>query len=365
MEQLKASVETFFAQQTWEGIDSIIDLLSTQTQRNGLLDPFVSPDTLLWNGVGVRLMQSGMRLEALTVFHAFLDRVYCLQEEQDQRIHKGTPFQYLGLVYRELGQIEQARKYHILAFIEDAINNRGRTQVGIIKSPASIVLHRTYRMREKELDSIQSFVLGKPLDQKLMYPEELFLDWITENEKTQGLLIARSKEESLFKTNIYYLRKLIQESTNDRTGKSLELLAAYLFSCVDGFEPVPRKGTSAFHFDLIIRNLIKDHQLLKNLGDYIGVECKNLNTTVTAQQLNHFIQKLRLHSMKCGVIFTKKGISGIKYKGLAFGRSIQAKTWNRDGVVVFDITESDLEEIAHGLNLLSLLLRKYESIQFM
>jgi len=365
LEVLRQRITTLLRQQTWGSIDEAIRILTEETRLDGTLDPFRNPDGLLWNDLALTLKANGLLSEALTVFHAFLDRCYELQEEHSRRIHKGTPLQYLGLTYQALGQSEQARKYHILAFIEDVINARENPPNTIVCSPASIVLRRTYRMRETELQSIQDYVLGRPLIEILLYPEDLLLNWMAENERNEQILIARSKEERLYKTNLFHLRRLINLASTDVSGEAMEFLAYYLFSCVDGFEPVPRRGTSAFHFDLVVRNLTCDHPLVAGLGEYIGVECKNLNKTVSAQQINHFIQKLRLHNMKCGVIFTKNGISGVKFRGLVFGRLIQAKTWNRDGIVVFDLTSADLAGLGNGDNLVSLLLKKYEAIRFL
>lgn len=337
------------------------------TGRGRELDPFQNPDFLLWNNVGLHFLNLNMLFESLTVFQTFLDCDYRLQEESNERIHKGTPLQYLGIVYRRMGQLEQSRKYHILAFIEDVINNRRNiVRDNLVRTPASIVLRRTYRMRDLELISLQNYILEEtePNEQPL-YPEEFLLRWRTENELNSNLVIARSKEESLYKVNLPYLRDLINLAINDRTGEELERLATYLFSCVDGFEPIPRKTTGAFHFDLVIRNLVMNHSLLQALGKYIGVECKNITKTVSAQQLNHFISKLRLHDMKCGIIFTNKGISGVKFRGRKYGGQILVKTFNRDGIIVFDITRPDLDMLSRGDNLLSILLRKYENMQFL
>ena len=367
MEELRGRIGELLRDRTWMSLDQIIDILMHNTGREKALDPFQNPDRLLWNNVGIHFLTVGMYFEALTTFQAFLDCYYSLQEEHQERIHKGTPLQYLGIVYRRIGQLEQSRKYHILAFIEDVINSVGNASPNsIVISPASIVLRLTFRMRDLELISLQKFILENiEPDEKPLYPEEQLMNWITENEKKQGIIIARSKEESLYKVNLPYLQQLTKRAIKDQTGVALESLATYLFSCVDGFEPIPRKTTNAFHFDVVIRNLIKDHSLLGAFGNYIGVECKNISKTVSAQQLNHFIHKLRLHNMKCGIIFTNKGISGVKFKGRAYGQQILVKTFNRDGMVIFDITKSDLDRISHGDNLLSILLRKYENIRFM
>lgn len=367
MAELNRRIDELLKQRTWFSIDEIIDLLIRETGKGRTLDPFQDPDRLLWNRVGEEFLRMHMHFEAITVFQSFLDCTYRLQEEHEERIHKGTPLQYLGIVYRKISQFEQSRKYHILAFVEDVINSRANiTADNIVVSPASIVLRRTFRMRDSELISLQKFILEKSKpDETPLYPEDLLIGWIAENEKNQKMLIARSKEESLYKVNLSYLQGLTKKALEDKTGETLEALALYLFSCVDGFEPIPRKTTDAFHFDLVIRNLVDNHSLLGALGQYIGVECKNISKTVSAQQLNHFIHKLRLHDMGCGLIFTNQAISGVKFKNRLYGRQILVKTFNRDGIVIFDITKSDLDGLSMGDNLLSLLLRKYENIRFM
>ena len=203
----------------------------------------------------------------------------------------------------------------------------------------------------------------------MVIPWLIILKWrnFKEKNKDEGLLITRTVEEALFHTNHYYLKELLERSENDTSGSSMEELATYLFSCEfdSGFEPIPKKQTEAFHFDVVVRNLIQAHPLLSMLGEYIGIEAKNIKETVSAEQLNHFIHKLRLHNIRCGIIFTNKGVSGVEYLGdLKYGKNIQVKTFNRDNLIVFDITKDDILRIIQGNNLISILLIKYEDIMY-
>jgi hypothetical protein len=236
--------------------------------------------------------------------------------------------------------------------------------------PAPIVLKLTFRMRKEEIDDLYDFakkLISDDTSNKWLYPELIILKWrnFKERTKDKGLLITRAVEETLFHTNPYYLKELLERAKSDKSGQNMEELATYLFSCVDGFEPIPRLKTEAFHFVIIVRNLIRAHPLLSMLGEYIGIEAKNIKDAVRAEQLNHFIHKLRLHNMRCGIMFTNKGISGIKYEGdLKYGKNIQVKTFNRDNLIVFDIMLDDIERIIHGNNLISILLAKYENIRY-
>jgi len=368
MEALRAQITNFLQQPiTWQGVSQAIDLLLQNTGRGLLLDPFENPDLLLWNEVRGLLNGLNLHQMSISLTQAFLNQYYVLQQEvPETRLHKGTPLQFLATTYYNIGQNELSRKYHLLAFIEDVIHNATNIQIETLHpSPASLALQIRFRMRDLELLSLQNKVIseinsGRPN----LYPEDFLLTWVISTEKEGKMLIARRSEETIYKINPIYFQKLLDRINHDPTGNKLEMLVTYLFSCVDGFEPILHKTTSGFHFDVIIRNLVKDHKLIESLGEYIGIECKNLTDTVSGEQLSHFIQKLKFSGIKCGIMFSRRGISGSGYKKLMYGRSVQIKAFNRDGIIVFGMTNGDLERIVNGENLLSILLHKYEKIRF-
>jgi hypothetical protein len=368
-EDLREYVRRKLGENTWDGIHEAIKELKRQTRRGGIIDPFADPSGGLWNLLWNSLYFGARQYhEALTVAQIFLDTYYSLQEEPpNERIHKGTPLQYLGIAYFSLNQMEQSRKFHIFAFIEDVLehfeqNRTLETPAETVVRPATIVLKTRFRASDKELKDLQDFVWETARTEESFYPEEVYSKFIIESDK-RSEIVARSIEERLYRINLHYLRKLKEKAFGDPTGKALELFAFYLFSCVDGFQTVLRKQTPSFHFDVIVRNLIKDHTLLENLGEYIGIECKNIKRDVNAEELDHFIHKLRLHNMKCGIIFTRKGISGKEY-GKSYGKLIVDKTFQRDGIIVFALTSDDITKICEGYNLLALILRKYEDTRF-
>jgi hypothetical protein len=371
-ENLRACLRRELGENSWDGIRKAIEELVRQTGRGKIIDPFENPDGSLWNFTWNYLyFDARLYHEALTVAQSFLDTYYSLQEETPrERIHKGTPLQYLGIAYFSLNQLEQSRKFHIFAFIEDVLRtfesqeqNQSMVEpVQTIMTPATIVLKTRFRTTDIELKNLQDFVWETARTEVPFYPEEVYSKFVIESERRSDI-VARSMEERLYKTNLHYLRLLKEKAYKDPTGKALELFAFYLFSCVDGFETVLRKKTSSFHFDVIVRNLIKEHILLQNLGEYIGIECKNIKTNVSVGELDHFIHKLRLHNMKCGIVFTRKGISGTGY-GRNYGKLIVDKTFQRDGVIIFAITRSDMKKLCEGYNLLALMLRKYEDTRF-
>lgn len=365
LNQLKQNLDNNIAANSWQGITNIFSTLVQNTGKGNLIDPFQNPDGLYWNYIFNFLRNSRFYHEKLTFTQLFLDHYLFLQRKHRKRIHKGTPLQYLGLSYFDLNQIEQSRKYHMLAFTEDVIRylqTQGRPTnplTNLISTPASIILEKRFRSSLNDLLELQNYVLSKVVAPFPFNPEEIYLEWIREVEQ-KSILIARSREEQLYKPNLEYLKTLRKQAFSDATGKALELFAFYLFSCVDGFEPIFRKTTASFHFDVVVRNLIIDHPLLKNLGDYIGVECKNTDN-VNVSQVDHFILKLRLHNMKCGIIFTRKRVTGANG---TYSKAVIEKIFQRDGIIIFTITKTDINKIIDGCNFLSMLLKKYEDTRF-
>jgi len=68
--------------------------------------------------------------------------------------------------------------------------------------------------------------------------------------------------------------------------------------------------------------------------------------------------------MKSGIIFTNRPISGWKdNKGEQYGKLVQTKIFNRDNIIVFDINADDVGRLFKGINLIELMIEKYESVR--
>ena len=124
-------------------------------------------------------------------------------------------------------------------------------------------------------------------------------------------------------------------------------------------------GDGSYEFDIIIRNCSRENLFVSKLGDYIGIECKYFKTKkVDVEKLNHFASKLKYHDMTCGIIFSKTDISGWKNaQGERYGKLVQSKIYNRNGIVVFQINHGDISRVLNGINLIELLIEKYENVR--
>lgn len=355
-------------------IEEIIQILSIYTDENNIINPFVQTDGTLWHQVAIDYLNKNLPFQALQILERYYEHLLNLQDKRAKRIHKGAQLFFIGLLNYIIGDYEKSKKYFLLDFAEDVIldyeNEKGiqnqiKNRGGVFQTPCYIQIKKLNFYKDEDLRDLYEFIYdyleAKPIP---FYPDELILKWNIHRLKNKEIIITRGIEDVAFDINLRYYDELLENIDSDPSGINFEMLATYLFSCINQFEVIPQKGTESYHFDLLIRNLLSSDLSFRIFGEYLGVECKNIKKTVSVGQMNHFIQKLRFHNLKCGIIFTIKGISGYKYKKFKYAKAIQIKTYNRDGIIVFDINRKDLDFIKSGYNLLSVLLKKYEDIRF-
>ena len=108
-----------------------------------------------------------------------------------------------------------------------------------------------------------------------------------------------------------------------------------------------RPGYSSYQFDVVIRNITPNDFSIPWLGEYFAIECKYYRKgTVGTEDLDHFASKLKYHDFKCGIIVTDTPISGWKTtSGEVAGKLVQTKIFNRQGLVIFDLSKDDIESI--------------------
>ena len=160
---------------------------------------------------------------------------------------------------------------------------------------------------------------------------------------------------------------MYNQVTQNDDAKLWEQFTAFLLSSIDGFEPMTnlKPGDGTYESDCVIRNSTRSELFLCGLGDYIGVECKYFSKdSVSVKEINHFAGKLNFHDMKTGILFTKTPVSGWKNdQGERYGKLVQTKIFNRNGIVIFDINIDDVDKILEGKNLIEMLIEKYEVVR--
>ena len=176
--------------------------------------------------------------------------------------------------------------------------------------------------------------------------------------------------------NRAFLKQLIADldEAQDK-GKALEFLASYLAIMLPGaaIEPNVKTFEQGITFEHEIDIVVTQYgalstYLLEALGRHFLVECKNWNRPVGVRELNHFVAKMRFHRCKCGVIFSKKGLTGdqsIASGGPQFARLTQLRWYHQDDCTVIVVDEQHLSQIADGsITFEQVLLSGYESVKF-
>jgi hypothetical protein len=153
--------------------------------------------------------------------------------------------------------------------------------------------------------------------------------------------------------------------TNDAKGRSLEILARFLF---DDIAPLKSKygnlKTRSSEIDLVVEyDRSKGHlPLFEELGRFSLIECKNWNKPVGVGPVRDFIGKLQKCNIKLGIIFSKSGFTGVD-AGLDAVREIQS-VFDRNGIFVLTFSLDDVRSISDGQAFIEALDRKADILRF-
>jgi hypothetical protein len=170
------------------------------------------------------------------------------------------------------------------------------------------------------------------------------------------------RPRATFRIEINRFRYLLDAMKKSRTNKtkkeSLESLAGYLFSCVRGVQVLPSRRTKIGEIDRIAK--VNDRSPLRQLGDYILIECKNWDSKVSVSEIHTLLGKLQRHNCRTAVLMRKYGVTGDERHD-ALGLISDAY---RKGRFIIVVTLDDLENIASGENFVTSLIGKYEDLRF-
>jgi len=134
-------------------------------------------------------------------------------------------------------------------------------------------------------------------------------------------------------------------SSNMAKKNTLEDLAEYLFSSLEGFSVIERdyRGPSE-EIDLLVANE-SDDALLRSLGTPVAVECRHRKTPASSKDIRDFRGKLEDAGLKAGILITLTGITGNKFDAIAVIREARKA---RISIVVVSMT--DMIPIREGKN---------------
>ena len=344
-------------------------LLATLSQNTGWDDSSPIPISRgePWDLLAAKFFALGELNVAEIVYSVWLKQFYDAQTASGRRFHKGGPLHQIGVIYSLRDRPDTARRFFLLAFVEDMLSDSARMR----EYPSYNVLRHVIRMPEETLKSIQAAVATK-LGQKVpvFYPEEILLDHTLQTASSAyrpwdyGSPVLNSEYASELWDTVAKARKPKEKGT------TLEKLLAYLVETSEGLELAGANVlTHEYELDLLVRNLIVDDPLFEELGAYILIECKNWDTRVDVVVISHFVEKLRSTRCRTGILVARRGITGeqldLERNRVEAARLSVLKAHHQDGVVVVVLDETGLRKIVRGeATLRSILMLGYESIRF-
>lgn len=153
--------------------------------------------------------------------------------------------------------------------------------------------------------------------------------------------------------------------TNDEKGKSLELLAKFLFDSVPSLScKYLNLFTRSSEIDLVVE-YNKEKGVLypfHETGRYCLVECKNWSKPVGVSPVRDFIGKLDKCKIPLGIIFSKNGVTGVD-SGVDALREIQSH-YDRNGVYLLVFSLDDVKDISRGKDFVDMVDKKSDILRF-
>jgi hypothetical protein len=278
------------------------------------------------------------------------------QQRARKRIHKGVPLFWLYECHRDLGNAVLAKRYLMLAVVEDAVTDRGK-----IKSARTGTFHRCVwngLSEDKFLEYARQFwCLYKKHREEGRFPEWL-LQEVDQEWMTDHLSIP---ESALCPVSEHFVRFLL-EQLGTTNGTSLERLAQYLLGCIPGCRTQRRVLSRSTDYDVlgVLEGAFTDFR--SEVGRYFLCECKDWSSPANFSTLAKFCRVLDSTKTNLGILFSKNGLTGAKRTTDAERELL--KMFQDRGVVIVVVTEADLQQVLRGANFLTILRDKYEQVRF-
>ena len=352
----KASLKGIIQQNYLAATDIVIDTLTQLTDEGQEIGPSYPDDRdiNIWRWCWASFLELGEPFGAEKVMESCYTHMLRLQKKNSKRYHKGTPLQTRAEGLSKIGQWAKAKRFVILAFIEDLITGQKTApawqtliSVGVSDSDLKLI--------ERETESLVQSYAKK--GQQPPYPEEVFQ---RVHYKMEFATIGELARDIVY-TNSEYLRHLLDlvdaASTTDDKRRTLENLAQYLFSSVEGLYVEPARRTGPYELDGIISNS-STHPFLRTLDTYIPIECKNWREAVGSPEITQFIGKLSLFKCNTGILLSKEGIKGKTVNEL------RKDAYRRSNIYILVFDAKDVYSIIEGRDLISLMVDKFKELKF-
>src|SRR5260221_7213469 len=256
-------------------------------------------------------------------------------KQKERTLHKGTPLHQLGLVWQQKGDLEKARKYLLLAQIEDILENQKNPSRGA-KNQGYRVLKSVFGLTNSQFDII-SKVATETVEKR--FPEEI-LRLLQKSTKRLPTWDEITNEDS---DKDFLTKEYSNISRLKDTGTAFENFSEKLLSSIRGFYIMPGikqamsgSKTKEHDYDRILRNR---SSVLSNFSPYVLVECKFWDKEVDYAEISKFIYKNITRRCKTGILFAKSGVNDDRYN-----QTIRDAYLAHD-VTILVVTQKDIQDI--------------------
>jgi len=326
--------------------------VTTQLQANYAAAPY-----RVWELSAQYLLYRSRAHEALAVFWALYERILQDQVKTKNRSHKGAPLVFISDCFLQLGFPVHAKRYLMLALCEDALQEKGE----IDPQKHGVYFRLVWQHGHTDAEVRQYARDAYDRAQKMTNEARLFPEAVLQNLEDDWLIeVPSPSEASGYRINTIYARYLL-ERLGEGTGQALESLAAYLMSCMPGCRVRRRSRTKSTDYDLVCAMEGFDIDFRSEFGRYFVCECKDWSRLANFTVMAKFCRVLDSTKARFGILFSKNGISGAGKTTDA--EREQLKVFQDRGIVIIVLGLADLERVASGFNLVSLLRRQYETVR--
>jgi hypothetical protein len=266
------------------------------------------------------------------------------------------PLIWMSDCFRQLGFPIHAKRYLMLTLCEDA-----QRANGVITPKTTGVYFRLAWLHGLSYNDLAQYgnklyELSQKLPREALFPEALLqrIDdrWLTE--------MPSPGETLYYLTNPLYTEHLINR-LGDGTGEALELLAEYSMSCMPGCRTRRRQRSHSTDYDIVCTIDGFELDFRSEFGRYFLCECKDWESPADFTTMAKFCRVLDSIKSRFGILFSKSGISGAD--ATQFAEREQLKVFQDRGVVIVVLNLADLQAVANGVNLITLLRRQYETVR--
>ncbi|RTL35622.1 MAG: hypothetical protein EKK48_28435 [Candidatus Melainabacteria bacterium] len=322
-----------------------------------------SPQQLAWQNVGLFYRTQGRLHEALAVFELLYQTMTERQVVLNRWVHKAMPLVFLSECQSALNYRAGARRSLLLSLIEDSISHGGLVPATSGTYFRLVWQHGYSQLQLNEIGQLTQAQFQPTFDYS-WFPE-----WILSNIETPDRSISSEfptlEEANEYRANAAYIRRLLVDIDNPTitTGLALERLAQYCLMLVPGIKAYRRRGTHSTDFDVTCYMEGSVNDFRAELGRYFICECKSWRDKADFSTVAKFARVLDSAKVRCGILFSKNGVSrGIGHQE-KFGAREILKVFQDRGVAIIVFDRQDFNRVVAGESFLNLMRLKYEKIR--